>query len=85
MDSKKAHYVACERIHERARYLRGSFLNSVACIERDIAIILTDYFCTSDEAKRQLFFTDVVNARSFSLNSKKEVLVSIVKKDYPRY
>jgi hypothetical protein len=57
----------------------------VAVIEREIALILTDYFCTSDEEKRKLFFTDVVNAHFFSLNSKKEVLVKIVKSDYPRY
>ncbi len=85
MDIKKEQFMACKRIHERARYLRGSFLNSVACIERHIALILTDYFCTSDEAKRKLFFTDVVNAHFFSLNSKKEILVRIVKKDYPRF
>ena len=85
MDNKKMKIIACQRIHERARYFRGSFLNSVAVIEREIAIILTDYFCTSDEQKRKLFFTDVVNAHFFSLNSKKEVLVKIVKNDYPRY
>lgn len=84
MDNEKR-MRACKNIHERARYLRGRFLNAVAVIERDIALILTDYFCTIDEEKRKLFFTDVVNAYFFSLNSKKEVLVKIVKNDYPRY
>ena len=39
---------AAKLIHEKARYYRGRFLNSVACIEHDIAHILTEYFCTSD-------------------------------------
>lgn len=77
---------ACKVIHERARYLRGAFLNSVAVIDRDISLILTDYFCTSeDEDKRKLFYTKVVNGPFFSLNSKIEILVNIVKTDYPNY
>lgn len=76
---------ACEKIHEKARYLRGAFLNSVASIDREISLLLTDYFCTTDDEKREIFFTKVVNAHFFSLSSKKEVLVNIVKKDYPDY
>jgi hypothetical protein len=76
---------AAGRTHEKARYLRGRFLNLVAVIERTIAFILTDYFCISDEEKRRLFFTEVVNGYFFSLNVKKDLLVKIVKKDYPRY
>ena len=76
---------ACERIHERARYIRGRFLNSVAVIERKIALILTDYFCTSDEGKRELFFTEIVNGHFFPLNSKKGILLKIIQMDYPRY
>ena len=74
---------ASRKLHERARYLRGRFLNSVAVIERDIAVILTEYFCTIDEEKRELFFEKV--AEKFSLQKKKEILIEIVKKDYPRY
>jgi len=74
---------AARKIHEKARYLRGCFLNSVAVIERDIALILTEYFCTEDEDKRNLFFNKV--AGKFSLNAKKEILIDMVKKDYPRY
>lgn len=74
---------ASEKLHERARYLRGRFLNSVAVIERDIASIITEYFCTTDEAKQELFFSKV--AEKLSLQKKKEILVAIVKKDYPRY
>jgi len=75
--------IACEKLHEKARSLRGSFLNSVAVIERDIAIILTEYFCTEDECKRELFFRKV--AEKLSLQKKKEILIDIVKNDYPRY
>jgi len=85
MDPESERIKAAQKIHERARYLRGRFLNSVACIERDIATILTDYFCTSDQEKRELFFNAIVTAHFFSLKAKKEVLMRIVKKDYPRY
>jgi hypothetical protein len=74
---------AAKRLHEKARYLRGRFLNSVAVIERDIAVILTEYFCTEDEEKRALFFSRV--AENLSLQRKKEILIEIVKNDYPRY
>jgi hypothetical protein len=57
----------------------------VAVIERDIAVILTEYFCTSDPEKQELFFRHVVTSPSFTLRAKKEVLIRIVKKDYPRY
>jgi hypothetical protein len=79
----KKRVATAQKIHEKARYLRGSFLNSVAVIERDIAVILTEYFCTEDEFKRDLFFNKV--AGKFSLNQKKDILIDIVKSDYPRY
>ena len=47
---------AASKLHEKARYLRGRFLNHVAVIEKEIAVILTEYFCTEDETKRELFF-----------------------------
>lgn len=74
---------AAKKLHEKARYIRGRFLNSVAVIERDIAVILTEYFCTDDEGKRALFFAKV--AENLSLQKKKEILIEIVKADYPRY
>lgn len=74
---------AAQKLHEKARYFRGRFLNSVAVIERDIAVILTDYFCTVDEDKRAMFFERV--AEKLSLQRKKDILVEIVKNDYPRY
>lgn len=82
-EAYKQKVVAAKRLHEKARYLRGRFLNSVAVIERDIAAIITEYFCTTDEAKRELFFIKV--AEKLSLQKKKEILIEIVKADYPRY
>lgn len=67
---------AAEKLHEKARYFRGRFLNSVA-------VILTEYFCTTDEEKQDLFFKKV--AEKFSLQKKKEILIEIVKNDYPLY
>lgn len=74
---------AAQQLHESARHMRGKFLNSVAVIERNIAVILTEYFCTNDEEKRELFFVKV--AEKLSLQKKKEILIDIVKTDYPRY
>lgn len=74
---------AAKKLHEKARNLRGRFLNHVAVIERDMDVILTEYFCTTDENKRELFFGKV--AGRLSLQRKKEILIDIVKIDYPRY
>jgi hypothetical protein len=63
---------AAQKLHEKARYLRGRFLNSVAVIERNIAVILTEYFCTTDENKRELFFLKV--AEKMSLQKKNKFL-----------
>ena len=82
-DEHRKKVKAVQKLHEKARYLRGRFLNSVAVIERDIALILTEYFCTEDENKRELFFNEV--AEKLSLQKKKEILINIVKNDYPRY
>lgn len=85
MDLEAERIRAARRVHERACYVRGRFLNAVAALERDIALILTEYFCTSDPAKQELFFRHVVTSPSFTLRVKKEVLIRIVKEDYPRY
>ena len=61
MDEEHDREVALARkLHERARYLRGRFLNSVAVIEHDIAVILTRYFCTDDEIKKELFLLEIL-------------------------
>ena len=82
-EAYKQKRVAAEKLHEKACYLRGRFLNSVAVIERDMARILTEYFCTIDEAKKELFYLKV--AEKLSLQKKKEILIDIVKADFPRY
>ncbi|SRR6266704_696591 len=79
----KKKVASAKLLHEKARYLRGRFLNYVAVIEHDIAVILTKYFCTEDEEKRALFFTKI--AENLSLQRKKEILIEIVRNDYPRY
>ncbi len=82
-ESYKNKMDASKELHERARYLRGRFLNSVAVIEHKIAVMLTEYFCTEDENKREIFFYKV--AEKFSLQKKKEILIELVKADYPKY
>ena len=74
---------AAKVIHEKARYYRGRFLNFVACIEHDIAHILTEYFCTIDPGKRKIFYENI--ATFFNLNKKKNILIKIVQADYPHY
>jgi len=44
-----------------------------------------DYFCTICEDKRSIFYDQIITAPQFNLNWKKDILVLIVKKDYPRY
>ena len=74
---------AAQKLHEEAQQIRGRIVNSVAVIERDIAIILTDYFCAQDDAKKELFYSKV--AEKLSLQKKKAILLDIIKRDYPKY
>jgi len=67
---------AAKAIHERARYLRGRFLNSVAVIEHDLAEIITWYFCHDDDTKRELFFNTI--ASHLSLEKKKQIYSNIL-------
>ena len=76
-------FKSARRIHERAREFRGRFLNHLAVIERDIALLLTEYFCTEDPLKQELFFDRI--ACRMSLEQKRVLLAEIVKRDYPRY
>ena len=82
VESHRQEHIAAGRIHERAREYRGRFLTHVAVIERDIAAILTSYFCTEDPSKQELFFSRV--AGRMSLDEKRVLLTEIVKRDYPR-
>ena len=83
MDENFNKQAAAKKLHDKARYFRGRFLNSVAVIEREIAVILTEYFCTEDQNKRKLFFEKITE--KLSLQKKKEILLDIVKNDYPKY
>lgn len=74
---------AAERLHEKARDMRGRFLNHAAVIERQLAVIITGYFCGDNEEKRELFFERV--AERLSLQMKKEILIDIVSNDYPEF
>lgn len=74
---------AAERLHARAREFRGRFLNSIAVIEHDAARLLTDYFCRDDAEKQHLFFERI--ACRMSLEEKRNLLMAIVKADYPSY
>jgi len=82
-DKSRAKHRAAEQLHERARQFRGRFLNHMAVIERNIALLLTDYFCRDDATKQAIFFDSIASA--MTLNAKRSVLTEIVKKDYPRY
>ena len=75
--------IACKKLHNKARYMRGRFLNSVAVIEHELTVILTEYFCTFDERKRELFFSKV--AGKLTLEKKKVILTQIMQSDYPTY
>jgi len=74
---------AAGRLHARAREYRGRFLNHIAVIERDIALLLTEYFCTIDPSKQELFFERI--ACRMSLEEKRTLLIEIVRRDYPSY
>ena len=70
-------------IHDKARDFRGRFLNHLAVIERDIALLLSAYFCTDDPLKQELFFNQI--ACRMQLEQKRTLLAQIVERDYPRY
>ena len=77
-ESREEHRAA-EQLHERARQIRGGFLNQIAVIERSVALLLTHYFCTEDPSKQAIFFNSIASA--MSLNAKRSVLIEIVKKE----
>ena len=76
-------HIAASKIHERARQFRGVFLNYIAVIERDIALLLTEHFCREDPTKQQMFFDEI--ACKFTLDRKRALLIEILKSDYPTY
>jgi len=73
---------ANRKIHEKANFYRGLFLNRVAVIDSTISTMLANYFCPTDKRKWQLLRS---KALSNSIQRKKELLFEIVQKDYPDY
>lgn len=71
------------KLHERAYFLRGRFLTLVSVIERNLAEILTEYFCREDADLRQRFFDRV--AMKMSLNAKRDLWFEILKADHPSF
>ena len=76
-------FAAAQKLHALGREYRGRFLNNLAAIEHDIAQLLTEYFCTSDPFKREVFFGRI--ACRMSLEEKRNLLIEILKNDYPKY
>jgi len=74
---------AAQMLHERARQVRGRFLNTVAVIEHNIALLLAEYFSPIDLSKRQIFLEEI--ASHMSLERKRVVLTKILQRDYPRF
>jgi hypothetical protein len=69
-----------QRLHSYVRDWRGRVLNTVAVIERDIALLISSYFC--EEEKKYFFFSEVATSHFFSFRSKINILKKILKKDY---
>ena len=71
---------AVQSIHAHVRDWRGRLLNSAAVNERQIAQIITWYFC--DERRRDFFFSEIATSYFFSLRAKIDILSKILKTDY---
>jgi hypothetical protein len=69
-----------ERLHSYVRDWRGRILNTVAVIERNIALLISSYFCR--EEKKYFFFSEIATSHFFSFGSKINILKKILKKDY---
>lgn len=73
----------CRQVHEKARQMRGKLINSTSCIEHDLSILLTEYFWIKDNNKRKLFYEVIIS--KLPLRRKKDILIAILKEDYPTY
>lgn len=52
----------------------------MAVIERDMALMITEFFCQDDEYKQQIFFERI--AEKLSFERKKEILFEVLKTGY---
>ena len=84
--SEDNEYEKCNSVrelHDKAIEFRGVFLNRVACIEKKVSEIISEYFFVHDDDKKTLFFKKVMPM--INLGKKKDILIQIVKTDYPQY
>ena len=77
MDFKEKYELAA-RLHAYVRDWRGRVLNTVAVMEKEIAQIISHYFCA--EERRDFFFSEI--ARFLSYRNKVSILKQILQKDY---
>jgi hypothetical protein len=76
----KEQYALATKLHAYVRDWRGGVLNTVAVIEKDIAQIISHYFCK--EERRDVFFSEIATAEFFSYRNKISILKEILQKDY---
>ncbi len=77
---------AAQEIHEKAKQFRGHFINSVAVIEQEIALILTEYYSRTDvpeEYKKVL--RDARKCKFQKLDKNTNALLKIIKNYYLNY
>ncbi len=79
MDYKEKHRLAVQ-LHAYVREWRGAVLNHVAVIEKEIAHIISHYFCK--EEKRDVFYSEIATAEFFSYRNKVSILKKILQKEY---
>lgn len=65
-----------------ATKIRGPFINYVIDIERIINDIIANFFC-SNESRRRLFFSSVLNGSELSFSQKTRILKAAIEYDYP--
>lgn len=76
----KEKVIRAQQLHSYVREWRGRILNTMAVAERNIALLISSYFCK--EEKKYFFFSEVATSHFFSLRSKVNILKKILKKDY---
>lgn len=72
-----------EKIHEKAREYRGRFLNTVACIEREMGFLITELFCRQELELQKFFFSNLV--MNLTLQKKKEIVFRFCKQYEPGF
>ncbi|WP_085904468.1 hypothetical protein [Kiloniella majae] len=68
-------------VHEKAREIRGTYLNYVSVIEAYLYEIITNYFCKDGEFRKELFSERILER--MSLEQKKVIMQKIMMKNFP--